>query len=183
MVAGNPDLKTALQGIEGVLLPSFCPQNWYPIDAVIIAGGVVFVVEFKAGESKFRRSDLYQTWDYALDLKNFHQASHEASVIPLLVATEALESDQELQDPHADGVYPPSTCNSIGLARLIQKGLMLPSHEPVDGLRWAASSYLPTPTIIAAAQALYSHHSVEAIARHDAGARNLYVTSQRVEEN
>jgi hypothetical protein len=29
---------------------------------------------------------------------------------------------------------------------------------------------------------LYSQHSVEAIARHDAGARNLKLTSSRVEE-
>jgi hypothetical protein len=47
---------------------------------------------------------------------------------------------------------------------------------------WEASPYQPTPTIIEAAQALYSQHSVDSIARHDAGARNLRVTSQRIEE-
>ncbi|MHB1955487.1 MAG: hypothetical protein ACYCOU_17260, partial [Sulfobacillus sp.] len=41
--------------------------------------------------------------------------------------------------------------------------------------------YLPTPTIIEAARALYSQHSVEAIARHDAGALNLAETSRRVD--
>ena len=40
--------------------------------------------------------------------------------------------------------------------------------------------YHPTPTIIEAAQALYAHHSVDSIARHDAGARNLGI-SPRVE--
>jgi len=38
------------------------------------------------------------------------------------------------------------------------------------------------PTIIEAARALYSRHSVEDISRHDAGARNLRVTSQRIDE-
>jgi hypothetical protein len=28
-------------------------------------------------------------WDYALDLKNFHEASHHISLIPILIATDA----------------------------------------------------------------------------------------------
>lgn len=35
-------------------------------------GPVVFVVEFKVGESSFDRAAVDQVWDYALDLKNFH---------------------------------------------------------------------------------------------------------------
>ena len=45
-----------------------------------------------------------------------------------------------------------------------------------------SASYHPTPTIIEAARALYAQHSVEAIARYDAGAQNLRVTSSRIEE-
>ena len=44
------------------------------------------------------------------------------------------------------------------------------------------SRYEPTPTIIEAARALYAHHSVDAISRNDAGARNLRVTSRSVEQ-
>ena len=40
------------------------------------------------------------------------------------------------------------------------------------------SGYLPTPTIVEAAQALYQNHSVEEIARSDAGAKNLNATTQ-----
>src|SRR5207237_4925396 len=47
---------------------------------------------------------------------------------------------------------------------------------------WANAPYHPTPTIVEAARALYSQHSVEAIARFDAGATNLRITSVRVEE-
>jgi hypothetical protein len=47
---------------------------------------------------------------------------------------------------------------------------------------WPAAPYHPTPTIVEAARALYSQHSVEAIARFDAGAKNLGVTSKRIEE-
>ena len=56
------------------------------------------------------------------------------------------------------------------------------SGATVDADAWARASYRPTPTIIEAARALYAQHSVEAIARYDAGAQNLYVTSRRIEE-
>jgi hypothetical protein len=49
-------------------------------------------------------------------------------------------------------------------------------------MEWAVSPYHPTPTIIEAAQALYAQHTVEAIARNDAGAKNLRLTSRRLEE-
>jgi hypothetical protein len=52
----------------------------------------------------------------------------------------------------------------------------------IDPVPWARAPYRPTPSIIEAAQALYAHHSVDSIARHDAGARNLAITSDRVEE-
>jgi hypothetical protein len=56
------------------------------IDAVVLSGPVVFVVEFKVSE--FERAALDQVWDYALDLKNFHEASHAVAIVPILVATE-----------------------------------------------------------------------------------------------
>jgi hypothetical protein len=42
------------------------------VDTIVIIGNVVFVIEFKVGESKFLNSNVEQVWDYALDLKNFH---------------------------------------------------------------------------------------------------------------
>ena len=62
------------------------------------------------------------------------------------------------------------------------KALAKISGTPVDADAWARASYHPTPTIIEAARALYAQHSVEAIARFDAGAQNLHVTSRRIEE-
>jgi hypothetical protein len=47
---------------------------------------------------------------------------------------------------------------------------------------WSTASYYPTPTIVEAARALYAQHSVNAIARFDAGAKNLHITSRRIEE-
>jgi hypothetical protein len=44
------------------------------IDAVQLIGPVIFVVEFKVGGNEFERVAVEQVWDYALDLKNFHEA-------------------------------------------------------------------------------------------------------------
>lgn len=176
-------LKTALSGVEGkVFLEFVVPRIGSRIDAVLVSGPVLFVIEFKVGAKECARDDVTQVWDYALDLKNFHKASHTASIIPILVATHAVGSDLVLSEPHSDSVYPPVRSNASGLPLLISEGLRIVEGTPVDAETWGKSPYQPTPTIIEAAQALYSHHSVEAITRHDAGARNLRVTSQRVDE-
>jgi shikimate kinase len=56
------------------------------------------------------------------------------------------------------------------------------SGAPIDGETWGSVPYEPTPTIIEAARVLYARHTVEAISRNDAGAKNLRVTSGAVEE-
>jgi hypothetical protein len=148
----------------------------------VIAGPAIFPLEFKCGERVYRRADVEQAWDYALDLKNFHQASHRAPILPVLIATEAEASDETWEPPHSDGVRPPIRCNALELGRVLRLGLTLVSGPPLDGDVWSAAPYHPTPTIIEAARTLYSKHSVEAISRHDAGAMNLSVTSAGVEE-
>jgi len=48
------------------------PRLGKRIDTVAIIDHVVFVLEFKVGETKFTSSALDQVCDYVLDLKNFH---------------------------------------------------------------------------------------------------------------
>ena len=176
-------LHEALSNATGTLFLEFnVPRIGSRIDAVLISEAVIFVIEFKVGETDYKRDHLNQVWDYALDLKNFHQASHNAPIIPILVATNAEYSDTVLIAPYADGVYPPRKCNSVGLGELICVGSQVIGGDPLNAPRWGSAPYQPTPTIIEAAQTLYAKHSVEAIARHDAGARNLQVTSQRIEQ-
>lgn len=176
-------LKESLQGIEGTIFLEFdVPRLGSRIDAVIISGPAVFPIEFKCGECAFHTADYNQAWDYALDLKNFHLESHNAPILPVLVATEAPHSDNGWQTAHPDGVRPPRRCRARDLRRALTEGLALMAGPPLDGELWGAAPYQPTPTIIEAARALYSRHTVEAISRSDAGARNLKITSAAVEE-
>lgn len=174
-------LRTALAGLTGTLFMEFSvPRIGSRLDAVLISRDSIFAIEFKVGEKRFLRDHLNQVWDYALDLKNFHKASHNAHIIPILVATDAEHSGPQTLVPYADLVYEPVRSNVEMLREIVDSRLKDSGPADIDADYWAASRYEPTPTIIQAAQALYSQHSVEAIARHDAG-ENLAVTARRIE--
>jgi hypothetical protein len=175
-------LKRSLVALQGTIhLEYVVPRIGSRIDAAIVVGSVVFVIEFKVGAKNYFQADLNQAWDYALDLKNFHSASHQLTIIPILVATEAAYSDKAFGVPHADGVLPPASSNGAGLRPLMQIGLAASQAIALDGMAWARSPYRPTPTIIEAAQALFAGHAVAAIASHEAGSRDLAITTGRVE--
>ncbi|HVM50306.1 MAG TPA: hypothetical protein VMU04_19920 [Candidatus Acidoferrum sp.] len=89
-LAQIPILQTCLKALQGSVYLEFnIPRMGRRVDAVVVVGPVVFVVEFKVGEHEFEPAAQDQVWDYALDLKNFHEASHALSLVPILVATEA----------------------------------------------------------------------------------------------
>lgn len=71
------------------LLEFAIPRMGKRTDVVIISEGHVFVVEYKVGAAEYQKNAIDQVLDYALDLKNFHEASHHRIVVPILVATEA----------------------------------------------------------------------------------------------
>jgi DUF2075 family protein len=174
-------LQDQLRGLTGaVFLEYSIPRMGRRVDAVLIVGPALFVVEFKVGEAKFDQAGMDQVWDYALDLKNFHEASHTVPIIPILVATGASNANDPLQ-ADMDDVYRPLRAGSDGLRQLLDHALAVIEGAPINVDRWAHSPYRPTPTIVEAARALYAQHSVEAIARFDAGAKNLAVTSARIE--
>lgn len=175
-------LRPALAGLSGTLLLEYVvPRIGSRIDAIVLTGSVIIVVEFKIGEREFTRSDYNQAWDYALDLKNFHSGSHASSIVPILVATAARNPDSELSPPHADGVYPPLRANAVTFPQLIRVAAGVHGVVSVDTTNWERAPYRATPTIVEAAQALFAGHSVEAITRSEAEVYNLTETSGAVE--
>lgn len=174
-------LKDALEGVEGAVLLEFdVPRVGSRIDAVVLTGPVVLVLEFKVGARQILDADINQAWDYALDLKNFHKASHRPPIVPILIATEANKQPLHWQIPADDGVYRPIAVTTSQLHDAILHYTTSLSGPSIDAEEWVHSSYHPTPTIVQAAQALYSRHSVAAIASSEAG-ENLTVTSTIVE--
>src|SRR5262245_42053928 len=79
-------LRVQINGLPGAIYFEFnIPRMGRRIDVVLLTGPCIFVIEFKVGEKLFDRSASDQVWDYALDLKNFHEASHQAAIVPVLV--------------------------------------------------------------------------------------------------
>jgi hypothetical protein len=174
-------LQEHLTGLAGLVLMEFSvPRMGRRIDTVLLVGPLVFVLEFKVGDTAFERQAIEQVWDYALDLKNFHQASHNAPIVPILIVTDARVSPPLELHRDDDRVYRPISATVADLRLRIDHFLQTERGESLDQGRWSRAPYRPTPTIVEAARALYAQHSVEAIARYDAG-DNLRVTSLRIE--
>jgi hypothetical protein len=151
-------------------------------DVGLIVDHVLFLIEFKAGEKGFDRSAIEQVWDYALDYKNFHESSHNVCTIPILLATEAEEQDFLVPKGCSTDPPPRPVCIATSqLAELIVKTLAAQTGRSIDTALWEAGRYLPTPTIIEAARALYAGHHVSEISRSDAGATNLSLTSSCID--
>jgi hypothetical protein len=175
-------LKTALSEYRGdgaIFFEYSIPRLGRRIDVVALLHHVVFVLEFKVGEQSFLASGLDQVWDYALDLKNFHETSHGPPVVPILIATEAESdvADVEASD-HKDNLWRPLKCNRDTLRETIREAIRRTTGPPINPDTWEGGRYYPTPTIIEAATSLYSGHTVAEISRNDATAINLGRTSE-----
>jgi hypothetical protein len=176
-------LQSKLSDLAGLIFFEFnIPRMGRRIDVALVIGPVIFAIEFKVGEKTFDRSAIDQVWDYGLDLKNFHEASHDASIVPILIATEATQCPAFELHADADKLFRPIVVDPPSFRSALDAALAKISGAAVDADAWARAPYHPTPTIIEAARALYAQHSVEAIARFDAGAQNLHITSRRIEE-
>ncbi|WP_233202517.1 DUF2075 domain-containing protein [Limnohabitans sp. JirII-31] len=154
------------------------PRLGKRIDVLALIDHVIFVIEFKVGESIFNRSAIDQVWDYALDLKNFHETSHHCMIAPLLVATNTRNVNGVVSvSHHNDGVLEPINTSPEFLKDTINTVLQLSTGVGIDASVWESGRYRPTPTIIEAASALYGNHSVAELSRSEAGEKNLAKTS------
>ena len=174
-------LKDILLDHKGKVYFEFSiPRMGRRIDAVVIIGPAIFVIEFKVGANTYEAADLDQVMDYALDLRNFHEGSHHATLVPILAATKAPAIHNQLDAIPDDGLFATICCNSDNLEETINRVLNLQLERTIDCSAWEVSGYKPTPTIIEATLALYNGHSVSDISRSDANAANLSETSNSV---
>lgn len=160
------------------------PRIGKRIDVVLLLRERVFAIEFKVGEEEIKHADVDQVLDYALDLKNFHQGSAQRMIVPILVPTENEKTSTICQLSHYDdGIYEPMVANKDSLGLVIDKVLQqqIPQLQyDVPLCDWVRSRYAPTPTIVEAASALYTQHSVADITRHEAEGEQLERTTEYV---
>ena len=177
-------LKKSLTELPGcyVAFEYAIPRMGKRIDIVLLYQGIVFALEFKVGEKNYPNPALEQSLDYAVDLKNFHEQSHSRAIVPIVIATEAVDNDLAIQS-YTDRVYHPIKSNQNNfVSHIKQLAEEINEEQALDPVEWIESIYKPTPTIIEAAQALYKGHSVKEISRSDSGAVNLGATSETIAE-
>lgn len=157
------------------------PRIGKRVDNVLIYQGHLFLLEFKVGETSYPPQAIRQLIDYALDLKNFHMESHSRTLIPILISTDASES-KLAKGWLKNQIHNVICCNNrSNLKNAIHNAIL--EVGPMESLyaeEWINAKYMPTPTIIETAQALYRGHNVTEISRNDASAINLESTTLEV---
>ena len=157
------------------------PRMGRRVDVVIIRKGQIFLLEFKVFEDEYPKSAVDQAVDYTVDLHNFHEASHETDLFPVLVCTAApaVANNVELRNHIAT----PMRCNEQNLASEIKRvSEAFDTSKAINANAWFNSSYKPTPTIIEAAQALYAGHDVREISHKESDDNDIAVTTACIDE-
>ncbi|BBB31472.1 DUF2075 domain-containing protein [Neptunomonas japonica] len=174
-------LKTLINETAAIFFEFMIPRMGRRADVILTYHGLIFVLEFKIGSSDFYLADKRQAHGYALDLKNFHRGSHNKCIIPILVASES--PDNSINITLAKDHVAETVCISKNqISETVLLATKQFAHPPFDDKQWASSGYLPTPTIIEAAQALYANHEVSDIARSEADTQNLGETNRQLLE-
>ena len=177
-------LKEVLPPYKGSIYFEYSiPRMGQRIDVIILTGAVIFILEFKIGEKEYSSNAIDQVMDYALDLKNFHESSHEQFIAPILIATKAKNIYSIVATtPQNDKLLLPIKSNIELLGKIVEDVLRFSEGNEINRTQWEQGRYCPTPTIIEAAMALYNNHSVEDISRRDASDINLTQTSDAVSD-
>lgn len=157
------------------------PRRSKRIDIVLLCQSLIFVIEVKNNQDNYSPSDIAQLEDYCLDLRDFHHGSYEKIIVPILLCTKApiISNNIERTD---DYVQETLFVNESNFSTVIHKVLNLDfsGNRGIDLENWNNSKYLPTPTIIEAAQTLYSGQNVNEISRNHAGVENLTTTTNAI---
>ena len=127
-------------------------------DVILILKHVLFVLEYKVGERTTHLRHIEQVTDYALDLKNFHESSHDKIIAPILVLSQSNSPTSLSVIKAADNVLNTLVTDQDNLAGTINTVLQQTSSNPISPAEWESGRYYPSPTIVEAAKALYSGH-------------------------
>jgi hypothetical protein len=184
MQAANYWMANIVDASEWTILFEYeVPRRSRRIDVVVLARDVIVAVEFKVGAVRFDRDARWQTEQYALDLRDFHKASRDRKIVPILVATEAESSNQRpvhVNTKQVSDVYCVSQDELAPRVASVYEQLTDIGRLPIDARVWDTSPYQPTPWIVAAAQAIFQKHDVREI-KH-AESQNLDLTVDSVFE-
>ncbi len=152
------------------------------IDVVLLIKHIVFLLEFKNGATRYLARDAEQAEDYAIDIKNFHKESEKLYVCPILIATNA-ENRKNIIDNYDNMQIQLQYANDNTFMNCIKDVCnKYGTDEKIDFTKWYNSQYCPTPTIIEVAIAMYKYHTVAEIAHSEAGQEDIDACEKKIKE-
>ena len=137
-------LKTSLNDFsEGSIFFEFnIPRMGKRADVVIIIQGLVIILEYKVGASSYDNSFVDQALDYGLDLKNFHEGSHNKLIVPILVSTNADDYVNNFE-LYEDNLLEPLKANESNLEQVFKNLVKEFDQESLfDVNEWINSSFI-----------------------------------------
>lgn len=176
-------LSTATVGAENssssVLLEYSIPRRSRRIDAVLLLGGAVVIIEFKVGARVFTSAAKWQVTEYARDTRDFHLASRGRVIVPLLVATEAPESGDVPCLKAGVGDVVAIAATELGrVVRTVAEAAKISGLGEISAAEWNASPYRPALNLVQAVEAIFAGHEVREIAH--AAADDVQLTVERL---
>lgn len=169
--------ELASAGSWGLLLEFSIPRKELRIDAVLLVGDVIVVLEAKTGEAVSQAKR--QLEEYSLLLHYFHKGSTERRILPLIVTPEAgeLHLDNFNQRELFPQLYTYWISNVLhtswpGLGTLLLT-VAKSSAEQTQPEAWDDGAYFPVPSIMDAAIALRSGLSIREIAHSEASEHEI----------
>jgi len=163
-----------------VLLEYVLPIVGQRVDCILLADDLIYVIEYKGGNSATARAALRQAQEYALNLVDFHEESRGRVAVPIalgifktLIPLDSLGVPQQ-----GAAILPENVPTTIMKAHRNWAG----KGMRIDPGAWNNSRYFPVPTIIEAASAVYLNHDVKDLAYSRSGIDNLEATQKAVAE-
>lgn len=193
-----PILRKALtapgcEAIRHVILEFDFRRRGLRMDCLLLAEGVLFVIEFK--RTRIARADRDQVMNYAVNLLEFHRVTREwcekdqAIVVPVLALTEG-RSAAPVDWPNLAGhswpalAHKPLECDRDTLSEALRLGLHnRRSDASVSGTDWLDSPFRPSSSILDATLSLYGNHDVVAIQDHAASKDAIDASTKEIREH
>jgi hypothetical protein len=161
----------------GLILEFSIPRKEFRIDAVLLIGDVVAILETKssAADGQAKR----QIEQYALLLHYFHKASDQRKIVPILVSPQGgppewirLRQQELFPQIAAYWIAPVMRSDWLSLADVLS-AIEPSTLQQISVEDWEGSAYNPVPSIMEAAVALQSGLSIKDIAHCEASEHEI----------
>lgn len=117
-----------------IIFEYIIPRMGKRIDVVFLYNNIVFLLEFKCGDTEYRAATFDQVYDYALDLKNFQKESENKLLVPIVVSTKADPVNCEILEN--EKILAPLKCNENNICEVIDNISVLYKEPAFDYEAW-----------------------------------------------